>query len=323
MTTDNHDDEQEPREGLDASDVDLPEDDQDSLAEHLSNQEDAPAADAHAQQDGALIEGATPVDDGDDVHGEEFDEAYEQLLEEDDFDPEEAQENAKPGWLQHLQNMAYLLFVVPVVNFLKFIPKTENLADPLIIAGFNLKKQLGRADAINLSIYGDNQVIPRAEKWNSVDSQYVTTNGERYKAESEGHRQYYLFGQIPITISLRAAAEVFEPIQAAVADVRDRGSWMEITRKDGTKDVVMDMRPPEDSDGFLLSYEKAWEMYFQKIDQEDLTTQFKLGKLTELDGSSQMKIVAMVLGAYIGGIATMIAILWILNRFLGVSVVGM
>lgn len=202
---------------------------------------------------------------------------------------------------------------------LRITPKSSGVADRLIASGFNLKKNATGADALVLSAYGDNQVIPRPAWVNSVERRYETSNGEKYSFDGEGHMTYQMFG-VPVEFTLRASAEVFEPIQAYLASQREQGNWVSYLREsDDVTQIRVGSGIDEDGelDGRVLNWNKAWEQNFQKITQEDLQDQHRLGRLAELDSDAKMRVVFYVIGAFLGGIATMLVILFILDQISG------
>jgi hypothetical protein len=204
---------------------------------------------------------------------------------------------------------------------LRIIPKSSGVADRLIASGFNLKQNATGADALVMSAYGDNQVIPRPASVNSAETQYETANGEKYSFEGEGHSPYHMFG-VPVVFTLRESAEVFEPIQAYLASQREQGNWVSFLRdSDDVTQIRVGSGISEDGelDGRVLNWNKAWEQYFQKITQEDLEDQHRLGRLAELDSDAKMRVVFYVIGAFLGGIATMLVILFILDQITGSS----
>ncbi|WP_226043508.1 hypothetical protein [Natrinema sp. DC36] len=209
-----------------------------------------------------------------------------------------------------------MLLIVPVLFVLKFIPRSQRLGDALVKAGYNLKKDLARSDVLVFSAYGDRAVFPRGASIQSEEKEYHTTNGEKYSFDAEGHNPYYLFGEIPIVFSLRGSAEVFEPIQAYIANRREAGSWVE-TGEGEDKQILIDGKPPGDADGLVLNWNKAWEMYYQKVSQKDLQDQFDIGRLTELSKGAQLKIALLVIGAFIGGAVFMLAIFWFIDNQMG------
>jgi hypothetical protein len=199
---------------------------------------------------------------------------------------------------------------------LRPIPKTGKLADSLIRSGVNLKKNTTGADALAFSMYGDQKVVPQAAYWQSKHKRYDTANGEEYSAAAEGHNTYNLFG-VPIVFSLRKSADVFEPIQAYLASQREIGNWAGWVRNsDDKRQIVMGADPPDGEDGMILDWNKAWEQYYQKVDQENLHEQHRLGRLAELDRESQKLLVMVAIGCFIGGIAISLIFLYVLNNFI-------
>ncbi len=199
------------------------------------------------------------------------------------------------------------------------IPRSGALADSLIEKGVNLKKNATGADALGFSMYGDRKVVPQAAHWDSEETKYVTTNGEDYSAKAEGHTPYRLFG-VDVFFTLRESAEVLDPIQAYCAAQREIGDWAAWVREsDDKRQIVLGADPPDGTDGVVLDFNKVWEQYYQKITQEDLERQNKIGRLAELDDEAKTRVVLMVLGAFVGGMLAVIIILWALNNVIADS----
>jgi len=207
------------------------------------------------------------------------------------------------------------LVTTPVYKVLRHVPKSGNIADGMIKGGMNMKRKVTGADALVMTAYGDRQVYPRAARWNSENTEYQTLNGESYSAAGVGHAPYHLFGQVPVVWSLRESAEVFEPVQAYLAGQRDLGRWTEVPMADGGKDVLVDAQAPNDADGLVLSWEKAFEMHYQKTTQEDLEEQHDLGRMAEMDDSGN-KMAFYLIGAVVLGVALTLGILFVMNKFI-------
>ncbi|WP_323190752.1 hypothetical protein [Halostella sp. PRR32] len=207
------------------------------------------------------------------------------------------------------------LVTAPVYKVLRYIPKSGNIADGMIKGGMNMKRKVTGADALVMAAYGDRQVYPRAARWNSEETEYQTLNGESYSAAGEGHSPYQMFGQVPVVWTLRESAEVFEPVQAYLAAERDLGRYAERPMADGGKDVLVDAQAPGGADGLVLSWEKAFEMHYQKITQEDLEEQNDLGRMAEMDDGGN-KFAFYLIGAVVLGVALTLAILFAMNKFI-------
>jgi len=222
--------------------------------------------------------------------------------------------------LRKVVNMFRMMSFTAASLGLRYIPKTGAVADQLIRSGMNLKKNVTGADALVFSAYGDRKVIPQPASWDSDQTRYVTSNGEQYSAKGEGHNPYHLEG-VPVVFTLRASAEVFEPIQAHLANLREYDSWVSYIRdQDDKREILMGQNMPDpDADGMVLNWNKAWEQHYQKIDQEDLQEQHRLGRLAELDSDAKMKVVLIALGCFVGGIVAMLGILFILDQLGGTS----
>ncbi len=193
---------------------------------------------------------------------------------------------------------------------MRAIPKSGALADSIIETGVNLKKNATGADALVFPAYGDKKVVPQAANWHSKETKYVTSNGEEYSAKGSGHSPYRLFG-VDVVFTLRESAEVFDPVQAACAAQREIGDWAAWVRQsDNKRQVVLGGNPPDGTDGWVLDWNKVWDQYYQKITQEDLERQNKIGRLAELDDEAKTRVVLMVLGAFIGGIVACLVVLW-------------
>jgi hypothetical protein len=202
---------------------------------------------------------------------------------------------------------------------LRLIPKSGALADSLIETGVNLKKNATGADALVFPAYGDKKVVPQAANWQSDGTKYVTNNGEEYSAKGSGHTPYRLFG-VDVVFTIRESAEIFDPIQAACAAQREIGDWAAWVREsDNKRQIVLGANPPDGSDGWVIDWNKVWDQYYQKITQEDLERQNKIGRLAELDDEAKTRVVLLVLGAFIGGIIACLVVLWAASNLIADS----
>lgn len=222
--------------------------------------------------------------------------------------------NKSMGILGRIALVLKMWVVAPLTFLLKFVPRSDGIADTLIMAGLRYKKKLAKADGITFMVYGDGQVVPRANRWHSADRKYVTDNGEEVSAAGEGHDPYYM-GKTPVTFSLRAAAETFEPVLAFFAMKAEQGEWMKAVRPDGGTDVLTTSDVPGSADAQLLSWEKAWELYAQKITREDLDEQYRMGYLDGLEEDGQLGPMKTIL-IYGAGILTTLVIIFALD-FIG------
>lgn len=207
--------------------------------------------------------------------------------------------------LQRLVIALKLLIVVPLVAILKFVPRSDNLADILIQTGFRYKRKLARADGVTMMLYGDGAAIPQANTINSQEKKYITENGDEYSYDAEGHQTWQI-GGVPITFAIKGIPEVLEPAQTYLArqmrqnmkvDVPafdDQGNqigyerWVPVTTGDGT-------------DGILVNFRSAVETFGQKITQDDLDDQYEKGFLKAVDGrTGKDKVMWGIMGLALG-----------------------
>ena len=264
------------------------------------------------------------VEQADELDVEQVDESDE-LTEEDAEDYEERKERAEDladksaAVLGPLANVGWTFTFVLASLVLRAIPRSEALADSLIESGLNLKKNATGADAIALSAYGDRKVTAQPSWWQSEGTKYETANGEEYSAKSEGHMPFNMYG-VDVIFTLRKSAEVFEPIQAYLAAQKEIGNWAAWVREeDDKRQAVIGSDPPDGADGMVLDWNKAWEEYYQKITQEDLERQNKIGRLAELGDEAKTRVVLLVLGAFVAGMVAVLVIMWILSNFIADS----
>lgn len=235
---------------------------------------------------------------------------------EDAWDDDSPVENEDMTMAGRVALVIKMMVIAPATWLLKWVPKSDGLADMLIMAGMKQKIKLNRkADSVAFVIYGDGQVVPRAAQWQSADRQYVTDNGEEISADGEGHRPY-LMGKTPVTFALRSAPETFDPVLAFFAKKAELGEWVKTATPDGGTDVLTTSSMPRSKDGLILSWEKAWELFAQKISREDLKEQYRMGYLDGLEGPgrNQAFMYLLVFGA---GIVATLGILWVASNFLG------
>lgn len=255
---------------------------------------------------------------------EDFDDADDGLDvdTEDDVDADEIDHHETDGRtaarpLQALYRGLYLVTLAPLIAVLKWLPGTQRIPLALMRGGFRAYRKLSKSDVIALSAYGDKALYPRGADWNSADTEYRTTNGETYSAAAEGHTPYRLFGDVPVIFTLRGAPEVFEPIQGYLAQQQDMGKW--IATRDGENapwDIFVGADPPNGADGNVISWEKAWEQYYQKISQEDLEEQLDAGRIMEMDSDDRKWALYLVGAVILGGVLT-IAIIFVFSNFIG------
>jgi len=217
---------------------------------------------------------------------------------------------------QAIANVGWTFAFVLASLALRPIPRSGALADSLIESGVNLKVNATGADAIAFPAYGDRKVVPAAAWWNSEEHKYTTSNGEEYSAKASGHTPYRLFGT-DVFFTLRESAEVLDPIQAYCAAQQEIGNWAAWVRNsDDKRQIVLGAEPPDGADGVVLDWNKVWDQYYQKITQEDLERQNKIGRLAELDDEAKTRVVLMVIAAFVGGMVSVLIIMWVLSNFI-------
>lgn len=220
-----------------------------------------------------------------------------------------------PGPFAVVMLFAYRLVAVPLSILAKWVPKTSGLGYTLFYTGLRMIRDNSRADGVTFVFYGDKKMVPRPNQWNSADMSYETSNGEEFSADAEGHRPYDA-GGVDVTFALRGSAQVFEPIQAFVAQKHELGQWLEAQLPYG-KDVLFDTSMPHGMDGMILSWEKAWEQFGAKISREDLQEQHRIGYLEALEEDLGNKLAMYTLLAYVGGLASALVMFYVFIRVFG------
>lgn len=201
-------------------------------------------------------------------------------------------------------------------GLLKRIPKVRGgVAEGLVVAGHNMRKASG--DVICNVIYGDGVVVPRRATWHSEDKVFETDNGEEFSAQGVGFDPKRIHGKVPVVWAIRDAAEITEPLEAAIANAKRNGRFRPFQRAEGP-DVAVDIDPDNygagqgvgtnggqpvadggmavdrsvrsgqneegrSVDGQVISFREGYKLFGSKIDQEDMKRQETRGKLAALE----------------------------------------
>jgi hypothetical protein len=229
-------------------------------------------------------------------------------------DEESPHDQPDPGIVRRFFGGLMALVLWPFLAVASKIPRTSAIGDRMIRSGYRLKYKLSNADVLLNVIYDDDVVIPKAAYLDTDEGEYRTKDGHTATTDGEGHHPYLMDQSVPVQWTLAHNSETLSPVQAYIAHQRERGRYVQRETEDGDTEVYVAADVPDDADSVVLDFEKAWEMYWQQVDSEDLEEQYDLGYQAGLEGPKRLWL--YVLGAFVGGMLAVVALLFVATRFL-------
>lgn len=315
--------EEQPADGLDASDTEST-DEPPSAVERVDDADErseskAPVLDrvknARGDPEDGLSEKFKQVRDRATGRGGN-DETTPPEVDDSDFAPRTT------SFLQRFAMFVQRFLIIPLVAILQFVPRSDNLADMMIRAGFRMKRKLARADGVTMVLYGDGALIPQANQIHSQEKKYITENGGEYSYDAEGH-QTWRIGGVPVSFAVKGIPEVLEPAQAYLARQMRQNAKIDVPKMDGEGNQIGFERyvpvttPEGDEDGMLVNFRSAIETFGQKITEDDLNDQFEKGFLKAVDGrTGKGKLMYAAGGLAIGAVGTL-AVQWVTSKLAG------
>lgn len=234
-----------------------------------------------------------------------------------------------------------------LINFGKFIPYSHVFWKGMLKASYKAFYLTSGGDAIAHVWRPNGQVDHKAVKWkgggDEGEEKWITKGEEEHWSPGAKGRAVDLIGSVPVIFTSEDAHEVGSEVEARVSEAIDMGDWVvqredaqigivenrtkaqtdggQETAADGgefqyvpisqnpgaLKDVLVDIGSADRFDGKVVSLEKYYEMYQDKVGSEEMKNQEIRGRLAERDDDkyAKMALKFMLIAALIIAIAVL------------------
>lgn len=211
------------------------------------------------------------------------------------------------------------------------LPKRTAVYRKFIKMGYQGMYEKTDAHMIANTIYGDGEMIPRPAELDSEKQQVKTSNGEEWTVENGVHP--VRVGKAPVVTGGADDHELYDHVAARIAEAVDASphNYQEVKRTpagykpvdsqaggeaamaDGAgtiaqpastfDDIWVDISGEEESDGMIISMQKAYEMHWDQGSSEEMQNQETRGILAAKDPAGANKKALMYVLLLLGGIA--------------------